>query len=189
MEVCGFSNSSSCVRKQWNTAASKKACAINGTLLIHSPAIDIVDGQIPSFADRFAILTKAGQKKDGSEERAGLMKIVELAIGMPVMVTLNVHTELDIANGSRGEIKGIILHPDDNHGHQEKNPIWELKHPPLYVLVELKRTKIGHLSNLPSHVIPISPITKTFNITIGGINKTVSCTQLPITPAHAFTDY
>lgn len=42
---------------------------------------------------------------------------------------------------------------------------------------------------LPPHVIPISPITKTFGITVAGTSKTVSRTQLPITPAYAFTDY
>ena len=38
---------------------------------------------------------------------------VELAVGMKVMVTDNVETDLDITNGARGEIVGIVLHPDE----------------------------------------------------------------------------
>ena len=33
------------------------------------------------------------------------MKEVELAIGAPVMVTLNIHTELDVANGVHSVIE------------------------------------------------------------------------------------
>ena len=32
-------------------------------------------------------------------ERGGLMKEVELVIGVPVMVMFNIHTDLDVANG------------------------------------------------------------------------------------------
>jgi hypothetical protein len=171
------------VRTQWNTAVSKKACAADGTSLLLSPAIDNIEGRSPSLVDRFAILRKAG-----NEERAGLMKMVELAIGMPVMVTMNVHTELDIANGSRGTITGIVLHPDEKKD-EDHECLWKLSHPPLYVLVRLERTKIGHLSGLPPHVVPISPIAKTFNIIVGEMKKTVTRTQLPLTTAHAFTDF
>ena len=42
-------------------------------------------------------------------ERAGLMKDVELAVGAPVTVTLNIHMDLDIVNGVRGVLEGIVL--------------------------------------------------------------------------------
>lgn len=35
--------------------------------------------------------------------------MVELAIGMKTMVTMNVETDLDITNGARGTIVDIIL--------------------------------------------------------------------------------
>ena len=38
-------------------------------------------------------------------------------------------------------------------------------------------------------MIPITPLTKMFNIQIGGESMTVSRTQLLITPAYAFMDY
>lgn len=64
-------------------------------------------------------------------------------------------------------------------------------HSPSYILVCLDRTKIRQLelSGLPPHIIPISPITKIFNISLAGSTKTISRAQLPITPAYAFTDY
>ena len=42
-------------------------------------------------------------------ENGGLMKDLELAIGAPVMVTQNILTDLDVANGVRGEIEGIVF--------------------------------------------------------------------------------
>jgi hypothetical protein len=176
------------VRKLWNTAAITKDCMSNKKSLLISSAIDTIEGQPLTLAERFAVLTKSGQKKDGGEERAGLTKNIELMIGMPVMVTWNVHTELDVANGSRGIVMGIGLHPEE--GRLENDVcVWKLTHPPSYVLVKLLRTKIGQLQGLPPQVIPITPITKKFNITIGGSSMVVSRTQLPITAAYAFTDY
>lgn len=102
------------VRKQWNTAAAKKMCVLAGEPLLVSMAIDTIEGVPLTVAERFAVMTKKRSKKDGGEERAGLMKSVEMAIGMLVMVTWNVHTELDVANGSREEIVGITLHPKEN---------------------------------------------------------------------------
>jgi hypothetical protein len=176
------------VRRMWNTAAAKKACTSNKKNLLISLAIDTVDGKPLTTAERYAVLTKVGQKKDGGEERAGLSKTVELMIGMPIMVTWNVHTELDVANGSRAEIVGIGLHPEEV-GFENDNCIQKLTYPPSYILVKLLRTKMNPLAGLPPQVIPISPITKTFTISVGGNSLTVSRTQLPITPAYAFTDY
>ena len=87
-------------RRSWNMAAAKKVCIASGRPLLISPAKDTINDQSLSIAERFAVLTKAGQKKDGGEERAGLAKTLELAIGMPVIVTWKVHMELDIANSS-----------------------------------------------------------------------------------------
>ena len=42
-------------------------------------------------------------------EHAGLMNDVELVIGAPVMITLNIHTDLDVTNGVRGILEGIVL--------------------------------------------------------------------------------
>ena len=43
----------------------------------------------------------------------GLPDTVELAVGMKVMVTENIKSDLDVKNGARVEIVDIILHPDE----------------------------------------------------------------------------
>ncbi|KAI6024230.1 hypothetical protein EDC04DRAFT_2574403 [Pisolithus marmoratus] len=54
----------------------------------------------------------------------------------------------------------------------------------------MKRTKAQALEGLEDGVLPIVPITKTFNVRMpDGKQKKVSRTQLPMTPAYAFTDY
>jgi ATP-dependent exoDNAse (exonuclease V) alpha subunit len=169
-------------------AAARKACVTNGKPLLITTAMDLIEGRKLSLAERLAVLTKSGEKKDGGEERAGLMKTVELSIGMPVMVTSNVRTELDIANGSRGEVVGIVLHPSEQYPGED-HCTWKLTRQPSYILVRLLRTKIQKLSDLSDHVIPIFPITKSFTVDVGRSKKTVTRTQFPITPAYAFTDY
>ncbi|KAJ7106320.1 hypothetical protein C8R44DRAFT_987416 [Mycena epipterygia] len=42
-----------------------------------------------------------------------LPNVIEIAVGMKVMVTSNIETDLDLANGARGEIVDIILDPDE----------------------------------------------------------------------------
>ena len=70
-------------------------------------------------------------------ERGGLMKNVELAIGIPVMVTLNILTDLDVANGVQGEIVAIMMDErDELLALKEKSSI-HLQYPPRYVLVKL----------------------------------------------------
>ncbi|KAF8512167.1 hypothetical protein JB92DRAFT_2582775, partial [Gautieria morchelliformis] len=108
--------------------------------------------------------------------------------GMKVMVTFNVQTELDIANGARGEVVGIVL--------DEREPIIaeaeakkHLKYPLAYMLVKLNRTKAAKLPGLAEGVVLIVPIQKTFTILIGKSRKTVTRRQLPLTAAYTFTDY
>lgn len=40
--------------------------------------------------------------------------------GMKVMVTENVETDLNITNGARGTIVGIVCHPDEQTHWQRK---------------------------------------------------------------------
>ncbi|KAF8516495.1 hypothetical protein JB92DRAFT_2252791 [Gautieria morchelliformis] len=107
---------------------------------------------------------------------------------MKVMVTFNVKTELDIANGVRGEVTHIVLDEREPPVRQEEAKI-QLKHPPAYVLVKLHRKKAGQLPRLQAGVVPIVPMQKKFTITVGNKQRTVTRTQLPITAAYTFTDY
>ncbi|KAJ6453999.1 hypothetical protein DFH09DRAFT_1298158 [Mycena vulgaris] len=71
---------------------------------------------------------------------------VDLGIGMKVMVTSNLETDLDLTNGAKGEIVDIILDPDELPVGNE--PMVQLKKMPAYILVMLTRTRA---SRLPVH--------------------------------------
>ncbi|KIN97095.1 hypothetical protein M404DRAFT_107112, partial [Pisolithus tinctorius Marx 270] len=73
------------------------------------------------------------------QEQGGLSNEVVLAIGMQVMVMFNIATDLDLANGARGCMVDIVLDLRESAISSEKNVI-QLQYPPLYVLVEMKRT-------------------------------------------------
>ncbi|KAI0049248.1 hypothetical protein FA95DRAFT_1489493 [Auriscalpium vulgare] len=109
------------------------------------------------------------------------------------MVTLNVQTDLDIANGVRGIIYAIILSEDEPE-HTSSRRV-TLQYPPAYILVKLDRTRVPKLHGLPEHVVPIVPAQKTFQITLPDRRtgktrtSTVQRRQLPVTAAYAFTDY
>jgi ATP-dependent exoDNAse (exonuclease V) alpha subunit len=109
-----------------------------------------------------------------------------------VMVTTNIETDLDIANGARGEIVDIILHPDEPP--LSSCSIQNLVFLPLYILVKLNRTRANGLQDLDDGIIPIECTTQSLQIITSSpdqrtIKKTVKRRQFPITGAYAFTDY
>ncbi|KAF8603660.1 hypothetical protein BDV93DRAFT_441959 [Ceratobasidium sp. AG-I] len=111
---------------------------------------------------------------------------------MPVLVTYNVETELDIANGSRATIERIIAHPDSELPSLDAGDTEtiHLSRPPLCVLVRLARTKAKALEGLEPGVVPIIPIRSGFQIPLAsGQQIKLQREQLPLTPAYAFTDY
>ena len=121
-----------------------------------------------------------------------LAREVKLAIGMKVMVTDNIETDLDITNGVRGEIVDIILHPDEPP--IANLPVIHLRYVPMYILVKLTRTRATALEGLQDNVIPIEPAITTYRIKIEQdkgrtVQKTVQRRQFPMTAAYAFTDY
>lgn len=89
---------------------------------------------------------------------------------MKVLVTSNIETDLDVANGARGEVVDIILHPEEPAMGQEG--VVHLRHLPLCVLVRLERTRATQLPGLEPGVIPV-----------------FRRRQFPLTGAYAFTDY
>ncbi|KAL6303026.1 hypothetical protein BKA93DRAFT_818191 [Sparassis latifolia] len=93
------------IREQWNSACVRRHCMETGNQLFICPAFDTIGH------NRY---------------------VVELAIGMKVMVTMNIKTDLDVANGSRGTIEDIIL--DENEPTFGNDPVVQLHHPPAYSL-------------------------------------------------------
>jgi hypothetical protein len=103
------------VRVQWNNAALRKMCRDNGQSIFICRAEDMIRGRSISLRERYALETHRGSSKKnrGSRTSKDLPYQIEIAIGMKVMVTNNVETDLDITNGARGEIVDIVLHPDE----------------------------------------------------------------------------
>ena len=104
------------------------------------------------------------------------------------MVTLNIETEMDVANGTRGEIVDIILNPDEEPIPVNQRKV-RLKKLPAYVLVKLNNTRLKPLPHLPPQVIPIEPNATKFTILVDGSSRSITRRQFPITGAYAFTDY
>jgi hypothetical protein len=187
-EIFGGLNVIHAVRHQWNSAAVKKHCFETRSRLYVSPAEDIIGGRPVTNEEKIAILTRTKGSKSHTD-RAGLMKDVELAIGAPVMVTMNILTDLNVANGVRGHIEGIVLDERERFISRDESHSISLHYPPRYVLVRLDRTKAPVLDGLPQNVIPITPIKKSFVINQNGTKVSVTRSQLPLTLAYAFTDY
>ncbi|KZO92297.1 hypothetical protein CALVIDRAFT_547034 [Calocera viscosa TUFC12733] len=108
------------VRMQWNEAAISR----------HSH--DTIGGRKITSTERYAILTKSRTRNKSRKERGGLPQMVPLAIGMEVMVTLNVQTDLDVANGARGQVVGIGLHSEDSWSVSGSSSRITLNRPPKY---------------------------------------------------------
>lgn len=90
---------------------------------------------------------------------------MELAVGMKVMVTMNVKTDLDVANGSHGEIVDIMLHLEEpEHPYATTVPP---AHPSACVLVKLNNGDRLQLSGLTPAVTPLHPSFQTFQVAKG----------------------
>ena len=153
-------------------------------------AQDTIRDRLLKIAERYAVALRGqGQKK--RQRRNELPEKIQLAIGMKVMVTQNVETDLDITNGARGTIIDIIL--DKDEPPLPNTNIVELVHLPAYILVQLDRTRVTQLAGLPPCVIPVAPTSKSFTITVmvdgKPQNHTVKRRQFPMTAAYAFTNY
>lgn len=186
------------VRKQWNDAAVQKHCEQTGSRMFRCMAEDTIRGQGLTVAEQIGVASRGVRHGRGSSaakkkpHRGDLPRQVDLAIGMRVMVTQNVQTDLDITNGARGEIVDIVLHPDEPPFDTEERVV-TLKYLPVYVLVKLSRTKATRLEGLEDCVIPVEPVSQTFQIKVDkdskSISRTVKRRQFPMTAAYAFTDY
>ena len=176
------------VRTQWNSAAIRKYCGKKNRRLYICPAQDMIEGHSANNEEKIAILTRT-KGSNSQQDRGGLAKEIEMAIGASVMVTLNIHMDLDVANGVRGTIQGIILDERERRNTTAESHTIHLQYPPRCVLVKLARTKAPHLDGLDQNVIPIEPVTRSFSIFKDGKRISVNRTQLPLTLAYAFTDY
>ena len=172
------------VRTSWNEEACREMCSSSGQTLFICPAKDRLGDRELSKKERLNIKKHVVMKKIKS-----LPDEIEIAIGMKVLVTYNVETNLDITNGARGTITNIVFDIRENLDHTAS--IQRLQYLPKYILVHMDWTKVCKLSGLPDNVIPIEPMSMRMDIQLGDNQKSMAIqrTQFPITGAYAFTDY
>ena len=169
------------VRAAWNSFAVKQHCQRSGQTCYVVNADDTIDGHQLTRTQRLLVAHLKPERTNHLPHR------VELAIGMKVMVVLNLATDADLANGSRGIITDLVLHPDEGQ-LQYDNLTVHLNHPPSVIFFKPYQQQAKPIPGLPQGVIPIFPTRKKFTIT-DGKRCTVSRLQFALTPAYAFTDF
>jgi ATP-dependent exoDNAse (exonuclease V) alpha subunit len=125
------------------------------------------------------------------KKTAKLAERVELAVGMRAMVLMNIATEADLANGTRGEVVDIKLDPREP-GNMEIDPetgATILQYPPVLILFKPDDSSYPAFEGLPEGILPIVPSKLTFTISVGTKKFSIHRRQLAMTPGYAFTDY
>ena len=174
------------VREAWNDAAIAKHCTTSGHRLFISPAEDTIGRSRTPLSLPHRVLV-AGMK---SNHTGNLSDQVKIAVGMRVMVTLNLSTERDLANGTRGIIEDIILDPRETLKEPDENGAIRLDYPPAMILFRPNIQVTHHFKGLKLGLLPISPSEKGFKFfDQAGHKISVTRRQVSITPAYAFTDY
>ena len=182
------------VRSAWNRASLRKHCAKTCNILYIFDAEDTIGGTREPLNFEQKVLV-AGMKLNDTKKMKGTKKLshrVELAIGMKVMVTLNLATEADLANGSRGTIAGVILDPRERVSKDEANEFGELwlQYPPASILFHPFHYEFEPFPGLDPGIIPIFPSEVTFNIHYRDNPRTqIRRRQYPLCAAYAFTDH
>ena len=178
------------VREEWNTAAIEKHCIRARTSLFVCDAEDTINGNTLTIEEKYAVALR-GHGLTGQRTNNDLPERIELAVGMSIMITENLETDLDITNGARGVIVSIVLHPEEDTS--PNLPITKLHHLPIYILVRLEQTRADNLVGLETGIVPIVPSNQKMyiKVKIDGVekNRTVLRRQFPITASYAFTDY
>lgn len=179
------------VRDMWNAAALSRHCFERKQLKYVSCAEDVlgIGSQGLSQTMRWRI-AEMDAKKTGK-----LVDRLEISIGMRAMVLLNVSTEADVANGTRGTITDIYL--DEREDSEAVDGVVWLKYPPALVVFkpdvqsQLRFQQVGgeHVL-IPDGHVPIVPVEKKFSVTLSKTLKLdVTRRQLAMTAAYAYTDY
>ncbi len=106
----------------------------------------------------------------------------ELAVGMRGMVQVNIATEADLANGSRGMVTRIIVDPRECVAMPNEQGEILLQYPPACVVFKLDHSSFPRLAGLDTNEIVIVPSEASFAISSGnGKRKTVQRRQITIT--------
>jgi len=146
-------------------------------------------------------LTKLKIAEMNEKSTGGLHDRIEIALGMKVMVLMNIVTEADIANRTTGTIEDILLDPRESKTiNADAEGRVQLKYPPVLILFRPnKDTDLSHVfqdsrESKQLHVgkglVPITPSSSTpFNVScMDGTWFSVIRRQFALTAGYAFTD-
>ncbi|KAJ3729419.1 hypothetical protein C8R42DRAFT_549626, partial [Lentinula raphanica] len=125
------------VRKLWNSEAVREHCRKKHVPLYRIAAEDTIGGRSLMLKEQIEVARRGS--RNNTAHKNGLPTFIEIVVGMKVMVTSNVETDLDVTNGARGEIVDIILDPREESATGEQEIALEFL--PKYVLVKMDRTQ------------------------------------------------
>ncbi len=152
------------VRRHWNDAMSKKRTKQNKTQLFVCQAYDTFQGHTLTVREHLEMARNHPRQREGkNREHGGLPDELTLSVGMNVIITINVQTDLDVANGSWGKIIAITLQVQDKQA-AKNNLVVKLTQVLAYVLVKMERTKVPTLAGLSENVIPLTAAECTFSL-------------------------
>ncbi|KAJ3521770.1 hypothetical protein NMY22_g12176 [Coprinellus aureogranulatus] len=178
------------LREEWNSAALRKFCHDNGLrrYVIQAQDVDSMTGVKPRLDYRISI---AGMS---TKNTGRLPSRIEIAKGMKIMVLINVATEADVANGTRGVIEDFWLDPEEGEVNEQDDGTLLLSRLPTVIFFRPDEPAAARFPGVPDGVIPLTPSTTTFEVRQDKSLKNtpkirVKRTQYAITGAYAFTDY
>jgi ATP-dependent exoDNAse (exonuclease V) alpha subunit len=181
------------VREAWNAEMLKLHCQSKKVARYIVPAEDFLkNGAVIPDLVRLDIASLNEKKTKRLRER------VEIAVGMKMMVLLNLSTEADIANGTTGTIEDIILDPRDENCTLNDDGSVLLKYPPALIIFKPENENESlhftdhfakHTRKLPKGAVPLTPSSVSFTVHgSDGQSYTIHRRQFPITASYAITD-
>jgi len=183
------------VREAWNAASLDRHCRMTGNIKYIVPSEDQITGTHQTLNNNIRHFIVGMNEKDTKK----LADRIEIAIGMKAMILFNLSTDADIANGTRGIIKDIILDPQEETMEVNNDLTVKLKYPPAIILFEPEGgSQISsvfvdkctrHPITVPNGQIPITSCMVTFHIILkDGSQYTILWRQYTVTGGCALTD-
>ena len=189
------------VRRQWNEVALIQHCLLTGNVRYICVARDVISTDATPTTAQRALLASLPAAKTGRLE-----EFVSLAVGMQVMLLCNLSTDADLANGTRGTVDAIFLHPDEKA--ETIDGVCKLQYPPPMVYFRPLVPTDYSVEGVPAGVLPIVPTCTSFVLKpvsssrnpihalsqgkpnpLASGNLKVTRLQHSLTPAYAFTHY
>ncbi|KAF8817657.1 hypothetical protein BYT27DRAFT_7074195 [Phlegmacium glaucopus] len=169
----------------WNSAAVERHCRMSGNRKYIICAEDTItdSGEVPDKKTRLAV----AKLKDDTTKN--LKRRVELAVGMKAMVVLNIATDAEVANGTRGSVEGFALDPREGHTTPDEDGCVHLQYPPPVIYFKPEMETQITFEGIAKGIIPILPSMVGFRVEVEGEQVKLERRQIAIVPGYAFTDY